>query len=361
MVKPQTRLVVMLAYDGANLIDLSGPIQAFDSACRLHGRGDERPYEIIVASAAGGTVVTAPGLPVTTRSLASLGDDFIDTLIIPGGSVNGEPVVLPDLVSWVVERIATSRRICSVCTGAFTLAATGLLDGRRATTHWNSAARLRLRHPRVQVDPDPIFIKDGPIWTSAGVTAGIDLALALIEEDLGHDLALRTARQLVMFVKRPGGQSQFSVPLASQLSGDGSFVELHAWIADHLAGDLRVERLAEQAGMSPRTFARVYKSRVGRTPAKTVEAMRLEAACRALEATDMPIKRIAAQVGYGDEQRLRRAFQRDLGVSPMEYRQRFSGHHDFAPSPPDISRPTATALRATIDDGSSQITAHAGT
>jgi len=214
--------------------------------------------------------------------------------------------------------------VCSVCTGAFLLAAAGQLDGRRATTHWGWAERLQAQHPEVRVDADPLYIQDGTVWTSAGVTAGIDLTLALIDADFGHAVAIQTARQLVMFIKRSGGQSQFSAPLAAQSHDDGSFADLHAWIAARLHESLGVERLAEQVNMSPRTFARTYAARTGRTPAKTVEAIRLEAACRALETTGLPLKSIAAGVGYGDEQNLRRVFLRQMGVSPMQYRTRFS-------------------------------------
>ena len=332
MLQP-TRRIVMLAYEGVNLIDVSGPLQAFQTAARLaREAGQPAPYALSVLSAAGGAVTTAPGLPIVTERLEVLDGQPIDTLVAPGGSPNGQPVVPPDLVAWIRRRAPGVRRPCSVCTGAFLLAAAGLLDGRRATTHWNWAARLRAQHPAVRVDADPIFIQDGPVWTSAGVTAGIDLALALVEADLGPALAIATARQLVVFMKRPGGQSQFSVPLALQSVPDGAFRDLHAWIAAHLRDDLRVERLAEQAGLSPRTFARLYAARIGRTPARTVQAMRFEAACRALEETDTPLKRIAAETGHGDEQTLRRVFQRLSGISPAEYRARFSGHQ-LSPHP----------------------------
>jgi len=229
-------------------------------------------------------------------------------------------------VKWIKQRAPTVRRLCSVCTGAFLLAAAGQLDGRRVATHWDWVARLRTLHPKIHVDADKLFIHDGPIWTSAGVTAGIDLTLALIEEDFGHRVAIETARQLVMFIKRSGGQSQFSVPLEAQSGDTGSFAELHAWTAGNLHEDLRVERLAEKAGMSPRTFARVYAAKSGRTPAKMVEAMRLEAACRALEETSQPLKTIAAATGYAEEQNLRRVFLRKFGVTPSHYRHRFSTH-----------------------------------
>lgn len=313
--------VVLLAYDNMNLLDLSGPLQALVTANRMAG---ETLYETIVASAGGGSIVTGAGLPVTTVGIATLEGLAIDTLIAAGGCKGEEYAADPALVAWIRQRAGQVRRLCSVCTGAFMLAAAGQLNGRRVATHWQWAERLQKLHPALHVDADPLFIQDGSVWTSAGVTAGIDLTLALIEADFGHQLAIETARQLVMFIKRSGGQSQFSVPLAAQSQDSGTFADLHAWIAAHLAGNLSVERLAQQAHMSPRTFARTYTANVGRTPAKTVEAMRLEAACRALETSDAPLKSIAAQVGYGDEQNLRRAFLRQLGVSPTQYRGRFS-------------------------------------
>jgi len=321
------RHIVLLANDGMNLLDLCGPLQAFSTARRQ----DPEAYRIHVVSAAGGAVVTGAGLPVATESLAQfeakLGDgERIHTLVAPGGSISERFVTNPALVDWIRERAPQAQRVCSVCTGAFYLAEAGLLDGLRVTTHWAWAEQLQRAYPALQVDPDPIFIRQGRIWTSAGVTAGIDLALALVEEDLGHQKAIAVARQLVVFVKRPGGQSQFSAPLASQAAGVGRFAELHAWIAANLGEDLRVESLAGRVNMSPRTFARAYVAETGRTPARTVELMRLEAARRALEETSLPLKRIATDAGYGEEQNLRRVFQRQLGVSPAQYRERFSAH-----------------------------------
>ena len=335
------RCVVMLSYDGANLIDLGGPLQAFEAANRLLRGEDNGPgarasrelaprggalYELVIASAEGGAVATGPGVEILTRPLRELEFVEIDTLIAPGGSHRGEAVAPAELVEFVARRASRIRRICSVCTGAFMLAEAGLLDGRRVTTHWNYAERLAAAYPALRVDPDPIFIREGAIWTSAGVTAGMDLSLALIEEDLGHRVAVGVARALVMFMKRPGGQSQYSVPLALQSCDDPLFAELHAWMAAHLDADLRVERLAERVSMSVRNFARLYAARTGNTPARTVEMMRLEAARRALEETDLPTKRIAVAVGYGDEQNLRRVFQRRFGIGPGRYRDRFSGH-----------------------------------
>lgn len=318
------RRVVLLTYDGMNLLDLAGPLQAFATAGRkATGTGY---YEILVASVAGGLVSTSSGLAVNTVSLASLKGVTIDTLMAAGGCWGQEYQAPPRLVQWIKQRAPSVRRLCSVCTGAFLLAAAGQLDGRRAATHWEWVGRLKSRHPKIHVDANKLFIQDGPVWTSAGVTAGIDLTLALIEEDFGHRVAIETARQLVMFIKRAGGQSQFSAPLEAQAVDPGTFAELHAWVAGHLAADLRVERLAEQAGMSPRNFARAYVAKCGRTPAKMVEAMRLEAACRALEETGLPLKTIAESSGYPEEQNLRRVFLRKLGVTPAQYRGRFSSH-----------------------------------
>ena len=203
------------------------------------------------------------------------------------------------------------------------LAAAGLLQRRRAVTHWEACSRLQKQHPSTTVLPDAIYVQDGPIWTSAGATAGIDLALALVEEDCGRGVAICVARQLVVFLKRSGGQTQYSVPLRLQVDGDGSFDMLHDWIQAHLGEDLRVDALAARVGMSPRTFARLYAARTGRTPAKSVEGLRLEAARRALEETRLSVKDIAVQCGFLEEDRMLRCFHRRLGVSPQDYRNRF--------------------------------------
>lgn len=321
-----TLRVVLLAYDDMNLLDLSGPLQALATASKRHGSETTPLYELTVASAEGGLITTSAGLAVMTVAIASLDTLPIDTLIAPGGCKGQEFYAPPALVNWIVRQASRVRRLCSVCTGAFLLAAAGQLQGKRAATHWEWAERLQKLHPKIDIDADKIFVKDGSVWTSAGVSAGIDLALALIEEDYGHQVAIETARQMVMFIKRSGGQSQFSVPLAAQSQEGGRFDELHTWVAANLHESLTVERLAEQAGMTPRTFARSYASQLGRTPAKMVEAMRLEAACRALEKTALPLKTIAANTGYVEEQNLRRVFQRQLGVSPGQYRSRFSSH-----------------------------------
>lgn len=322
------RRVVVLSYPGGNLLDVAGPVQTFETANRqalASGHWRERPYEVIVASEHGGAVASGAGLSVSTRPISALAAASIDTLIVPGGSPDDRPAALPGLVRWVNRHAGRVRRVCSVCTGAFILAEAGVLDGLRVTTHWKWAARLQAMYPALTVDADPIFIRQGRVWTSAGVTAGIDLTLALVEADLGHRIALAVARELVVFIKRPGGQSQFSIPLNAQHDcGASGFAELHAWMAAHLRDDLRVARLAERAGMSARTFARAYAAAVGRTPARTVESMRFEAACRALEESHAPLKRIAADTGHGTEQNLRRVFLRRLRITPQQYRARFA-------------------------------------
>ena len=224
----------------------------------------------------------------------------------------------PVLVDWVRQRAAQARRVASVCTGAFLLAAAGVLDGRRAATHWMYCARLAQRFPAVRVEPDPIFVCDGPVWTSAGVTAGIDLALALVEEDLGRSVALAVARYLVVFLKRPGGQAQFSAALALQAAED-KFGALHDWINGHLDDELSLSVLADQAGMSERSFSRHYAEATGQTPARAIERLRVEAARRMLSESRLPVKRIAQRCGFGSEETMRRSFLRLMAVTPQDY------------------------------------------
>ncbi|WGF88288.1 GlxA family transcriptional regulator [Marinivivus vitaminiproducens] len=327
----RARRVVVVAFPDAEILDVTGPVSAFTVATSvLRDRG--RPgYSVEVASLEGGPVRSSSGLEIMTSRLDRQ-HRAIDTLVVAGGAP-GDPPEPQAMVDWIVTHRQDARRVCSVCTGAFLLAAAGLLDGRRATTHWISVPILKRRHPGVDVQPDPIFVRDGDVWTSAGVTAGIDLVLALIEEDCGHLVAMEVARCLVMFLKRPGGQAQFSAPLEAQIASDSRFDTLHAWIASDLTRDFRIERLAAQAGMSPRTFARTYTAKVGRTPAKTVEAIRVEAASSLLEGSDAPLKAIAVTVGFGDEQNLRRAFLRQYGIGPAEYRERFPARRLAADEP----------------------------
>ncbi len=327
--KEAQRLVVVLAFEGVQLLDVAGPVQTFASANEIVKEARGAPYRIVVVSPRGGPISTTSGLPILTKPIArTIGNRPIDTLIIPGGFGVQAALKKPRTVDWVARQFPRVRRIASVCTGAFLLAEAGVLARHRATTHWKFCSRLQQSYPDIRVEPDPIYVRDERIWTSAGVTAGIDLSLALVEEDLGRKVAMQVARHLVVFLNRPGGQSQFSASLEAQAAAaDGNapnhFAPLHGWIAEHLTGDLRVERLAEQAGMSPRTFARIYTAKIGITPARMVEKIRVEAVRRILEETDMPIKRIASACGFGQEERLRRAFARQVGTTPGEYRQRF--------------------------------------
>jgi len=323
------RLIVVLAFERAQLLDVAGPVQTFASANEIAKAAGGAAYRVVVVSRHGGPVTTTSGLPFLTQSIArAVGKSRIDTLIVPGGAGIHDASQDARTVDWVFRQATSARRVASVCTGAFLLAKTGILAGCRATTHWQSCARLQQQYPDIQVDPDPIYVRAGRVWTSAGITAGIDLCLALVQEDLGRKVAMAVARHLVVFLNRPGGQSQFSAPLEAQTAvADGNapnrFAPLHDWIAENVAGDLRVERLAEQAGMSPRSFARIYAAKMGATPARMVEKIRVEAVRRNLEETDLPIKRIAALCGFGQEERLRRAFARQVGTTPAEYRQRF--------------------------------------
>jgi len=316
------RRVVLASYPGIMLLDLAGPAQVFEAAS---GSGP-RAYDIIITSMAGGPVATDLGITVGTMPCQSLMPLRQDTLIVLGGP--GAWAAAEDLafLAWIRGFAAGAGRVASVCLGAVVLAATGMLDARRATTHWDHCDRLQHSFPKVQVQRNPIFVQDGTIWTSAGVTAGIDLALAMVEEDLGRATSVAVAQRLVVFLKRPGSQAQRSAVLLAQSKGrDGKFVELQAWMADNIASDLRVERLAGRAGMIPRTFARYFTHHAGQTPAKAVEAMRVEAArCLLASGTD-PVGVISLRCGFGDDERMRRAFLRHLGIGPADYRTQFGG------------------------------------
>ena len=317
------RAVVILTYPGVLALDLAGPLDVFGMAGWLHSAEASRlPYQLSVQAPGGRPVEAAFGPSFQTQPLQTA-DSPIDTLIVVGGPGAETAARDTELIDWLRNKTRTARRVCSVCSGAYLLAASGCLTNHRATTHWNEAKRLARMYPDVTVEPDRIFIKEDRIWTSAGVTAGIDLSLALVEEDLGRTLALKVARMLVAPLKRQGGQSQFSDLLALQ-SKDDRFGPLHEWIAGHLTADLTVASLASRAGMAPRTFVRTYARRVGQTPARVVEAIRVERARLALEDTRLSVKDIARLTGFGDDERLRRAFLRTLHVSPAEYRSRFA-------------------------------------
>jgi transcriptional regulator GlxA family with amidase domain len=315
-------MVDLLVFPDVQLLDVAGPLQVFASANeRAAEQGLARPYIVTVVAPEGQITATA-GLSFGAAALPAR-QAPVDTLIVAGGQGVMRAAADTELVDWVCERAECARRVASVCTGAFLLGAAGLLNGRRAVTHWEYCDRLARRHPLVTVDPDPIFIHDGPVWTSAGVTAGIDLALALVEEDLGRPLALAVARHLVVFLKRPGGQAQFSTTLTLQ-SSDDRFASLHEWLGDNLDGDLSPHRLAAQAGMSERSFLRRYREATGMTPGRAIERLRIEAARQLLAETNMPLKRIAQRCGFGSEETMRRSFLRVQGTGPSDYRTRFS-------------------------------------
>lgn len=322
---PPQREVVIVVYPGVQSLDLAGPLEVFSGAqllLDLESRG-ERGYRISVLSRDGVPLVTSSGLTITPDGSLRGAPTDIDTLIVAGGYGSIEAAEDIDLIDWLRAASAGARRTASVCTGAFLLAEAGLLDGRRATTHWASAQELARRYPAVEVDPEPIFLRDGEMWTSAGVTAGMDLALALVEEDLDRELALTIARHLVLFLRRPGNQSQFSATLATQQPHREPLREAQRYAVENPAADLSVQAMAERAHLSPRHFARSFRAELGVTPARYVEHVRLEAARRRLEDTSDPIGAIAASCGFGTPETMRRVFLRALRVGPAEYRRRF--------------------------------------
>ena len=316
------RVIDVLIYPAVQLIDVTGPVQVFATANDLiAAAGGARAYESRFVAQGGGGVTASAGVTLAAGPL-SKADEPLDTLLVAGSPAVEAAIENMVLVDWVRERATQARRVAAVCTGAFVLAAAGLLDGRRAATHWMYAANLARRFPAVHVESDPIFICDGSVWTSAGGTAGIDLALALVEADLGRSMALAVARRLVVFLKRPGGQAQFSAELALQ-AADDKLGALHDWISKHLADDLSLSVLADQAGMSERSFSRHYAEATGQTPARAIERLRVEAAQRLLSESRLPIKRIAQRCGFGSEETMRRSFHRLIDVTPQDFRARF--------------------------------------
>jgi transcriptional regulator GlxA family with amidase domain len=321
------RTVLFIGYDGVGLLDLTGPFTVFWSASWFLAQSGEPTYDRRVATIKGGPVITADGITLVAEPLSHFENAPIDTIIVPGALDLDEVLQDRELIDWLAVHAPRARRICSVCTGTFVLAEAGLLDGKRVVTHWQASDRLRTQYPSLTQEPDAIFVRDDPVWSSAGVSAGIDLALALVEEDCGRAVAMSVARQLVVYMKRPGGQAQFSELLRAQAKTCEPFAELHEWLAGHLHDEsLSVETLARKACMSARNFARVYKTKTGRTPAKAIELFRLESARRLLEDTDERIETIARRTGFGDEDRMRNTFQRHLNVSPRDYRERFGQH-----------------------------------
>ena len=311
---------MVVAFDGVQSLDVTGPVEVFTRAGRLAGE----PYAVDLVGSTKGPLVTSSGLAWRIDRTIGQVRGAVDTLLVAGGDGTADALRDRALIDGIRRVGGRARRVASVCTGAFLLAEAGFLDGRRATTHWDSCDLLAARYPRVQVDAEPIFVRDGNVSTSAGVTAGMDLALALVEEDLGREVALATARRLVMYVQRPGGQAQFSAPLRAQASaGREPLRDVQQWVQAHPDADCSVDALAARAAMSPRNFARAFARDAGTTPARWVEGVRVEAARLLLETTDRPVDAVAASCGFGSAETLRRAFLRHLHVAPSDYRKRF--------------------------------------
>ena len=309
------RRVVFVAVPPIQILDLTGPFEVF---ARCGG------YRVELASSdASGLITSSCGLTLANTKPYYSVRGPIDTLVLPGGDGAEELLCDEPFLKWLGRASRRVRRVCSVCTGAFLLAAAGLLDRRRAVTHWGYCDRLQRRFPRVRVERDPIFIRDGHIYTSAGVTAGLDLALALVEEDQGSQRALEIARDMVMFLRRTGGQGQFSSLLAAQSSDHRPIQELQAWMMEHLAEDLSVPVLAARCRMSPRHFARVFVTERGMTPARFVQQARVEAARVLLQSTDYSLKEAALRAGFQSADSMRRSFLRVLGVAPSSYSTHF--------------------------------------
>ncbi|MDH0865084.1 GlxA family transcriptional regulator [Mitsuaria sp. GD03876] len=331
--------IAILAFPRVQLLDVAGPADVFAEAARQ--LGDPRAYRVQVIGTEEGALKCSSGLRLMADATVATHRGTLDTLLV-AGSPHAEAITgNPELSAWLRRQAKTVRRIGSVCSGAFVMAAAGLLDGKRVTTHWNSADRLAREYPQAQVDPDSIYVKDGNTYTSAGVTACMDLALAMVEEDHGRDLALRVARELVMFLKRPGGQSQFSAHLAAQTAQRSGIRDLQDHVLANLRADLSVPALAARAGMSDRNFSRVFRADTGVTPADFVESARVDAARRLLEDSAVPLKRLADLVGYANADGFRRAFLRRVGVAPNDYRKRFA-EEVVTPQPSAVKRKPAT-------------------
>lgn len=313
-----------VGYEQANALDLAGPTEAFASAYRDAGNGKrERCYEVVILGLTKRPFATESGLvfqPATTLGTAPK----LDTLIIPGGCGLRRPEINRKVVAWTLERARTTRRVASVCTGIYGLAATGLLDKRSVTTHWRFADDVARRFPAVRMKPNALFVKDGPFYTSAGVTAGIDLALAMIEEDFGSKVALTAAREMVVYLKRSGGQEQYSEPLRFQTTASDRFAELVAWMTNNPRAEMSVETLARRASLSPRQFFRRFKEHFGSSPAMFVETLRLNEARRRLSAGEPSIDDVAESVGFNGADSFRRAFTRRFRVTPSKFRRNFA-------------------------------------
>ncbi len=325
--------VIIVTFDKAQILDVTGPLEVFSSASRFLPAVQ---YRTDVVSSHGGPVGASCGLEFASSSISDITGP-VDTLMVAGGADMDAACTDPVLLEHVRRLAADARRVTSVCSGAFVLAATGLLEGRRATTHWAECEQLNDRYDAVTVDADAIYVQDGNVWTSAGVTAGIDLALALVADDHGNNAAATVARQLVVYLRRSGGQAQFSAVLAGQAADTEPVRDLLAWLRDHLTEDLSVATLARRTNLSERQFSRVFKSEVGVTAASYVEAVRLESACRLLETTERTVEQVARTCGFGTPETMHRSFRRRLSTTPGDHRHRFRGdvvvdtNHQVAP------------------------------
>ncbi len=315
--------IVIVGYDNITSLDLAGPLEAFSSAYLEDSRGKRHLcYKVTIAALGAKTFRSESGLGMTAACfLSSL--RHLDTLLIPGGSGMRTSSASLKLASWISKHERHIRRIASVCTGIYGVAPTGLLDGRKVTTHWKFSADLAARYPKLKVDANPLYVRDGKFYTSAGITAGIDLALALIEEDFGAQVALSVARELVMYVKRPGGQEQYSEPLKFQVESSSRFADLAGWMVGHLDRDLSVEALADRINLCPRQFTRRFKDEFKSTPAAFVQRLRLDEARTRLAVAGCTVESVADSVGFRDPDSFRRAFVQRFGVAPKQYRSRF--------------------------------------
>jgi transcriptional regulator GlxA family with amidase domain len=321
--------VAIVVFDDVQILDVTGPLEVFTSAARLLSIR----YDVRVAATGGGMVGSTSGLAIAASDIARIRGP-IDTLLVAGGEGVISAAADAKLMHHIRRLARTARRVASVCTGAFLLAECGLLDGKHAATHWNFCDALATLYPHVIVEPDPIFVRDGNVWTSAGVTSGIDLALALVADDHGTAAAMTVARHLVVYVRRSGGQAQFSVPLAAQSVDSEPLRDLLAWIGEHLDADLTVAVLARRVHLSERQFIRVFTAQVRLSPARYVETLRLEAARRLLETTICSVEQVARACGYRTPETMHRAFRRRLGTTPLNHRRHFATSPAVAEGPP---------------------------
>lgn len=323
------RTIALLGFEGAAVLDLTGPHEVFSVSSYLTPDKALPPYRLVLLSDRAGPFRTATGLSLIADASWHEYHHKVDTLLVAGGPDMTSLMNNRKLLAWLRTMSRRTRRIGSICTGAFVLAKAGLLDNRRATTHWMEVGRLAQEYPTITVEPDSIYVRDGHIFTSAGITAGMDLALAMVEEDLGRETALAVARMLVLFLKRPGGQSQFSTQLQAQATEGRRLTPLLTWLANHYDQPITVEDMASRAGMSPRTFARVFAMETGDTPALHLEKVRLEHAVRLVETTGTSLDITAQKCGFTGREQLRRAFQRHKGITPQAYQQRFRSTGNF--------------------------------